>query len=955
MLWTVALLTSIAGDAYEYDLPLQFERLKAIRAPCGYVGLKNLSNTCYLNSLFSQLFMNTAFRAFMLQARARPTEPSQNLLLQTQNLFSHLQNSIRRFVDPAECVATIRTYEDAQIDIHNQMDVDEFYNLLFDRWESQFVSSDAKAAFRSFYGGQLVQQVTSRECNHVSERLEPFSAIQCDIKGKSNLQESLQAYVDGEIMEGDNKYKCSTCDRHVDAVKRACLRDIPDNLIFHLKRFDFNLRTLQRSKINDYFTFPNRIDMRPYTIAQLSSPSESMAEDMFELVGVLVHSGTAESGHYYSYIRERPTRSSSEAWFEFNDDVVSDWDPANLEGSCFGGPDYRPPFDGNGIVYDKAYSAYMLFYQRSSALREQDLALQTSDERGPWHVRLPRELSEHIANENVSILRRHCLFDSAHVDLVGGAIVRAKPSAGEACSKTHQMESLAIRVALNHLDQVFSRAKDVPHFERLFGYVASMVQHCARCSLAVFEYFDQCHTPMRMLIQRNAEPAVRQSVADLIISALRAIKESFPDQYGLSPLEIFDGEDFDRTAVGGMIKMFRALWGNFHVHLRSWSEVFGFMLSFTHMGPQETLAFLETEFLRNLLLVVSADPSLDLPAQFVRMVQTVQRRLATRTISYEAILSLLGNLLSKMRLQSRTPGQPVFIGTADDRRLAQQDGYYCLSRPEQTILYMDWTKGGSNIFVEKLIELDQNHEATAEILVTLLQLTRPLEARVLATLKAHITGQITGHPQAPFLRAARVFCRYASRPDMIESLIEHVCLQCIGLQNAEGKVFAAFLQTTFAEPRENSGETAAEVELQGYRHLADWVPGLLGYYDDAVNARTEEFLSDKLFRYGVSPLLGEDDVPCERVDTLAETSDELLDAFSAPQIKSHAMDEAARAVGMSCLQYLKENYVARRVNIGARLVAPLQRVIQCCDKYFDLPGEDVKQLADDYSGLKQGM
>jgi ubiquitin carboxyl-terminal hydrolase 34 len=82
------------------------------------------------------------------------------------------------------------------------MDVDEFYNLLFDRWESQILAPDAKRQFRSFYGGQLVQQVKSKECAHISERLEPFSAIQCDIKGKSCLQESLQAYVDGEIMEG---------------------------------------------------------------------------------------------------------------------------------------------------------------------------------------------------------------------------------------------------------------------------------------------------------------------------------------------------------------------------------------------------------------------------------------------------------------------------------------------------------------------------------------------------------------------------------------------------------------------------------------------------------------------------------------------------------------------------------------------------------------------------------
>ena len=88
------------------------------------------------------------------------------------------------------------------IDIHNQMDVEEFYSLLFDRLESQSMTESERKKLRSIYGGQLVQQIKSKECEHVSERLEPFSAIQCDINGKKTLQESLQAYVDGEVLEG---------------------------------------------------------------------------------------------------------------------------------------------------------------------------------------------------------------------------------------------------------------------------------------------------------------------------------------------------------------------------------------------------------------------------------------------------------------------------------------------------------------------------------------------------------------------------------------------------------------------------------------------------------------------------------------------------------------------------------------------------------------------------------
>ena len=138
----------------------------------------------------------------MLGAHVADGGASQKLLSETQSLFSYMQNSLKRFVDPVDLAGSIRTYEETNIDVSIQMDVDEFYNLLFDRWESQILAPEAKRRFRSFYGGQLVQQVKSKECPHISERLEPFSAIQCDIKGKNCLQDSLQAYVDGEVMEG---------------------------------------------------------------------------------------------------------------------------------------------------------------------------------------------------------------------------------------------------------------------------------------------------------------------------------------------------------------------------------------------------------------------------------------------------------------------------------------------------------------------------------------------------------------------------------------------------------------------------------------------------------------------------------------------------------------------------------------------------------------------------------
>lgn len=197
------------------------DRSTEIRSRTGYVGLHNPRAICYMNSLLAQLFMNLNFRQFMLGLKVQEGDGAQRLLLETQKLFATMQDSYRKAADPRPFAGCVRNLDKSPIDIGVQMDADEFYNLLFDQWEAQLLSAHDKRRFRNFYGGQMLQQVKSKECEHVSERADSFFALQCDVQGKANLQESLQSFVQGDVMEGDNKYKCESCGgKFVDAVKR---------------------------------------------------------------------------------------------------------------------------------------------------------------------------------------------------------------------------------------------------------------------------------------------------------------------------------------------------------------------------------------------------------------------------------------------------------------------------------------------------------------------------------------------------------------------------------------------------------------------------------------------------------------------------------------------------------------------------------------------------------------
>ena len=51
---------------------------------------------------------------------------------------------------------------------------------------------------------------------------------------------------EGEVLDGDNAYQCEKCDKKITAVRRMCLKKLPNHLILVLKRFEFDYDTMQK-------------------------------------------------------------------------------------------------------------------------------------------------------------------------------------------------------------------------------------------------------------------------------------------------------------------------------------------------------------------------------------------------------------------------------------------------------------------------------------------------------------------------------------------------------------------------------------------------------------------------------------------------------------------------------------------------------------------------------------
>ncbi|KAF2218198.1 hypothetical protein BDZ85DRAFT_208566, partial [Elsinoe ampelina] len=181
----------------------------------------------------------------------------------------------------------------------------------------------AKTKFKSFYFGTERHQVKG-SCGHISDSSGEFLNLSLNVKGKTNLIASLDEYVEGEQMEDSNKFRCSECeseqrkDTLVDACRRTRLDTIPNNLVIGLKRFEYI--TGRADKINDRLDFPPVLDMAKYTVQFAADRSQQVPQDLFELVGVVVHQGSLNFGHYWTYTKDHTTYGQPEGkWWRIED------------------------------------------------------------------------------------------------------------------------------------------------------------------------------------------------------------------------------------------------------------------------------------------------------------------------------------------------------------------------------------------------------------------------------------------------------------------------------------------------------------------------------------------------------------------------------------------------------------------------------------------------------------
>lgn len=398
-----------------------------------FVGLVNQAMTCYLNSLLQALFMTPEFRQAIYSWEFDGHDETKSIPYQLQRLFLNLQTSPKSAV---ETTALTRSFGWDSSDSWQQHDIQELCRVMFDALEHKFKNTTESNLINRLYEGKMVDYLKCLSCGTEKQREDTFLDIPLPVKpfgsqvAFESIEEALRAFIQPEILNGNNQYSCETCQKKCDAHKGLKFSQFPYILTLHLKRFDFDYQTFHRIKLNDKVTFPQSLNLNGFVntataFAAESAPAsnghgdESTAAEqgqvnghapadtdsekpekstfgshsgpyLYELFAIMIHSGSASGGHYYVYIKD----FESGHWFCFNDQCVTPITQEDIQKS-FGGNAGRYHYSG---AYTTSTNAYMLMYRQLDPVRNK---LPTPVADLPEHIQeLQKRLQDRVEVDN---------------------------------------------------------------------------------------------------------------------------------------------------------------------------------------------------------------------------------------------------------------------------------------------------------------------------------------------------------------------------------------------------------------------------------------------------------------------------------------------------------------------------------------------------------------------------
>jgi len=291
------------------------ESIRGVPPAPGSVGLHNLGNSCFLNSILqclnhieplTQFFLSGAYKTDI--NKKNPLGSGGIVARAYASLLNDMWSGEYSTLAPRILKTTVAQFA-PQFNNCLQHDSQEFCSFLMDGLHEDLNRVIDKPYIEEMEGRGLKDDVvameswrrhllrhdsvivdhcqgmhrshlTCPECGHVSVKFDVYSTISLPIPEVEGLKTiplsaSLASFTSVEELDEENAWYCNQCQKHVCAKKRISLWSTPDILILHLKRFTFNKckrieGRILRSKVETKVEFPvDGLNMSPYMIGPI--------------------------------------------------------------------------------------------------------------------------------------------------------------------------------------------------------------------------------------------------------------------------------------------------------------------------------------------------------------------------------------------------------------------------------------------------------------------------------------------------------------------------------------------------------------------------------------------------------------------------------------------------------------------------------------------------------------
>uniref|UniRef100_A0A8C2K255 ubiquitinyl hydrolase 1 n=1 Tax=Cyprinus carpio TaxID=7962 RepID=A0A8C2K255_CYPCA len=447
----------------------------------GFVGLKNAGATCYMNSVIQQLYMIPPIRNGILAIEGTGSDVD-------DDMSGDEKQDNESNVDPRDEVFGYQHQFEDKPSLGKTEDRKE-YNIGVLR-QLQVIFGHLAASRLQYYVPRGFwkqfrlwgEPVNLREQH---DALEFFNSL------VDSLDEALKALGHPAMLSKVLGGHCEKCNKKVDTVKRLLIKKFPPVLAIQLKRFDYDWERECAIKFNDYFEFPRELDMEPYTVAgvaklegsdvhpenqviQQNEPSEPEppCSSRYRLVGVLVHSGQASGGHYYSYIIQRNgsgCEGERNRWYKFDDGDVTECkmdDDEEMKNQCFGGEYMGEVFDHmmKRMSYRRQkrwWNAYILFYERMDTLDKDSELVKYITEltvtSKPHQVKMPSAIERSVRKQNVQFMHNRMQYSLEYFQFIrklltcNSVYLNSPPGQDHLLPEAEEMAMISIQLAARFL------------------------------------------------------------------------------------------------------------------------------------------------------------------------------------------------------------------------------------------------------------------------------------------------------------------------------------------------------------------------------------------------------------------------------------------------------------------------------------------------------------------------